>query len=120
MDLNPSTSAVWTSIEDGPYELASFAMDQNTELLIILCAWLDSEKSPGERWDISTANYWVARLYPLWKGRKDQKNNKETVVVLCNRSGSEGGMYTLTAARVSVWIIDLIPILQRLSLLAHL
>lgn len=90
MDLNPSTDAVWTTIEDGPYELASFALDNNTPLVVVLCAWLDSDKSPSERSDYSTLSYWATRLIPLWKVIQDRQTDKETIVVVCNRSGYEG------------------------------
>ncbi|GJJ15642.1 hypothetical protein Clacol_009920 [Clathrus columnatus] len=94
MDLNPAPSAVWTSIDEGPYEIAEYTLDQDTNLLVILCAWLDSGKSLDSRWDISTMNYWLMRLYPLWmklEGRPSK--NSETIVVMCNRCGIENAPF---------------------------
>lgn len=94
MDLNPFPPAVWSSRE-GPYELANFAIDNNTRLLIILCAWLDSKAHPEEPWDKETVNYWLARLLPLWKRINEQQVEQDTVVVICNRAGADGGLYYL-------------------------
>jgi protein N-terminal amidase len=97
MDLNPHPPNEWTSL-DGPYELASFAQENEADLLIILNAWLASdqqarvEDEPDEP-DIRTFSYWYARLRPLWT--KDIANpshpRKETTVVICNRCGLEEG-----------------------------
>jgi protein N-terminal amidase len=92
MDLNPFPPAVWTSRE-GPYELANFAINHNTRLLIILCAWLDSKAYPDEPWDKQTVDYWLARLLPLWRRTNGQQAKPDTVVVICNRAGADGGSY---------------------------
>ncbi|KAF8583336.1 carbon-nitrogen hydrolase [Ramaria rubella] len=89
MDLNPSPPAVWTS-KDGPYELASFALDNNTRLLVILCAWLDSKEHTDKPWDTQTVNYWIARLLPLWRRMDDKQAEQDTIVAICNRSGVDG------------------------------
>lgn len=94
MDLNPFPGAVWTT-EEGPYELAQYVIDENTNLLIVLCAWLDSKKDLDSRWDLSTLNYWLARLRPLWKRPEaSSPKHSDTIVVMCNRSGAEGGQCT--------------------------
>ncbi|KIJ54807.1 hypothetical protein M422DRAFT_24696 [Sphaerobolus stellatus SS14] len=89
MDLNPFPSAVWTSLDDGPYELAAYVKEQDTRLLVILCAWLDSKDDPAKRWDLRTADYWLTRLLPLWYAKNGTTSEKETIVVVCNRCGSE-------------------------------
>lgn len=90
MDLNPFPGAVWTT-DNAPYELAQYVIDENTNLLVVLCAWLDSNKDPDSRWDISTLNYWIARLRPLWKTLETSSpKHSDTIVVMCNRSGVEG------------------------------
>ncbi|KAL0567815.1 hypothetical protein V5O48_014175, partial [Marasmius crinis-equi] len=109
MDLNVQPPAVWDSL-DGPYELASYAHSQGSDVLILLNAWLDSEVEPEERSDWGTLNFWAARLRPLWEpepgsdpdsdsggSSPDSENassaneGKHTVVVVCNRAGEENG-----------------------------
>ena len=92
MDLNPFPPAIWNSRE-GPYELASFAIDNDTRLLIILCAWLDSKIHPEEAWDRETVNCWLARLLPLWRRINNQQMERDTIVVICNRAGADGGLF---------------------------
>jgi protein N-terminal amidase len=104
MDLNPRSP--WT-FDGGPYELANHCLQTGSSLLIMLNAWLDSEKYEDEEEDISTLNYWATLLRPLWyrmgKGPKEnedgheppiQSGDTETVVVVCNRSGVENGEHT--------------------------
>lgn len=99
MDLNPFPPNVWTSIE-GPYELAEYVLDQKTTLLVVLCAWLDSRRDLDSLWDVSTLNYWTARLRPLWKKLERRPlEDSETIVVLCNRSGLEGGQCIYASIR---------------------
>ncbi|KAK1230818.1 hypothetical protein PQX77_006090 [Marasmius sp. AFHP31] len=111
MDLNVQPPAVWDSL-DGPYELASYTHAQDSDVLILLNAWLDSGKDVEERSDWSTLNFWAARLQPLWgsdtssdlKSPKESSDSedktddsqstegrKHTAVVVCNRSGEENG-----------------------------
>ncbi|KDQ25683.1 hypothetical protein PLEOSDRAFT_1078142 [Pleurotus ostreatus PC15] len=100
MDLNAQPPYDWT-IEEGPYELASHCLDSKADLLILLNAWLQSEKSSQEDdTDWSTLNFWAARLRPLW-AESDNSNDKpvlsppdvrRTVVIACNRSGEENGV----------------------------
>jgi protein N-terminal amidase len=92
MDLNPFPPAIWNS-EEGPYELASFVIDNDTRLVVILCAWLDSKAHPEEPWDRQTLNYWIARLFPLWRHVDDRQTERETIVAICNRAGADGGSY---------------------------
>jgi len=99
MDLNPQPPANWTSAA-GPYELADYCVENKTNILLLLNAWLDSnvwedadliaeesedgdgEKREGERGeevtgpDQDTLNYWAARLWPLW--RKDVSRRGST------------------------------------------
>ncbi len=97
MDLNPFPPADWT-LEDGPYEVAEYCQAQDTDLLVLLNAWLDPdpEADDGPSW--STLRYWAARLRPLWFN--DQEGNstppqgtsdEATTVVVCNRTGEENG-----------------------------
>ncbi|KAH9989730.1 carbon-nitrogen hydrolase [Russula compacta] len=99
MDLNPQSP--WT-IEGGPYEVADHCLKTGSNLLILLNAWLDSEKEQDKEEDFWTMNYWATRLKPLWHQTHNSsdeehaqlpENSKdvETVVVVCNRSGVENG-----------------------------
>ena len=97
MDLNPRSP--WT-IEGGPYELADHCLQTGSNLLILLNAWLDSEKEEDIDEDISTMNYWATLLRPMWYQKEVEPNDEgvekaledvETVVVVCNRSGIENG-----------------------------
>ena len=90
MDLNPFPPAIWNSRE-GPYELASFAIDNDTRLVIILCAWMDSRTHTEKPWDLKTVDYWVARLLPLWERTNNQQAGRDTIVIICNRAGLDGG-----------------------------
>ena len=109
MDLNAQPPADWT-IEDGPYELADHCIETKANILLILNAWLDSDREINDTKDWATMNYWVARLRPLWArseeleeeddesdrdGSEDEETlpeGHETIVVVCNRSGHENGM----------------------------
>jgi protein N-terminal amidase len=101
MDLNPQPPNEWTSI-DGTYELASFAKENEADLLILLNAWLASdqktvlEDEPDEP-DMQTFSYWYARLKPLWSKEDVELSNtgKGTIVVICNRCGREKGVFYL-------------------------
>jgi len=85
-----------------PCELASFSLSKRSRVLVILCAWLDSGLYPGAKWDIMNIEYWRARLLPLWSTdspylRPMQEypvptDHDETIVVICNRTGTERGM----------------------------
>jgi protein N-terminal amidase len=101
MDLNPAPPADWRS-STGPYEIAEHALLTRSNLLILLNAWLDSGEESHAKQDWHTLNYWAARLRPLWVGspeseRRDVSDGagKETVVVICNRSGTENGIIML-------------------------
>ena len=106
MDLNPRSPS-WT-IDGGPYELAEHCLKTGSSLLILLNAWLDSEKEQDVQVDISTLNCWATMLRPLWHRMGNDGSNQaedvaaaepprtesedtETVVVVCNRSGDENG-----------------------------
>ncbi|KAJ4482422.1 hydrolase [Lentinula aciculospora] len=100
-DLNVVDSDTWT-LEDGPYEIADYALSQNADMLVLLNAWLDSGKEENKDTDWDTLNYWAARLRPLWvngsatgeekrEENNESANGKETLVVVCNRTGEENG-----------------------------
>ncbi|KAJ3855553.1 carbon-nitrogen hydrolase [Lentinula lateritia] len=102
-DLNVSDSDTWTT-EDGPYEIANYALSHNANILVLLNAWLDSGKEKVEDTDWDTLNYWAARLRPLWVNSpagsdtgeiveedSENANRKEMIVVICNRTGEENG-----------------------------
>lgn len=98
MDLNPDRLATAWSLEDGPYEVADHCVRTKTNVLLLLNSWLLSPQAstPVEDddndWD--TLEYWAARLRPLWvedPGRDLSLEPRETVVVVCNRSGEENG-----------------------------
>lgn len=109
MDLNPQPPAEWT-LEDGPYEIADHVVTHNSNLLVLLNAWLDSGWDETADKDEGTIRYWAARLRPLWavapngigrgKGAIDfdaHDTKDETYVVVCNRCGQENG--TITSVR---------------------
>ncbi|KAF9525494.1 hydrolase [Crepidotus variabilis] len=115
MDLNPRIPE-WT-LSTGPYEMADYCLEQKANLLVLLNAWLDTGTELDENCDWGTLNYWAARLRPLWAKEGDigldssdedddleqsrEKNDsppcvksgraRETIVVICNRSGEENG-----------------------------
>ena len=109
MDLNPQSPS-WT-FDGGPYELADHCLNTGSGLLILLDAWLDSEEETDMEMDISTMNYWATLLRPLWyrmgdngsnggeeeeggaepQNRSSETEDPETIVVICNRSGTENG-----------------------------
>ena len=104
MDLNPQPANPWT-LQGGPYELADYCRSSTgkprTKVLVLLNAWLDSHSVPTSKWDTEVLNYWAARLRPLWDlehsgdGRTsdaEEEVTKETIVIICNRCGSDGGM----------------------------
>ncbi|KAF8228545.1 carbon-nitrogen hydrolase, partial [Tricholoma matsutake] len=137
MDLNTSRPAEWAPGE-APYELADHCVENKTDLLVLLNAWLysgiqedddlivedsknggaekgaDEEREGATGPDWHTLNFWVARLWPLWrrdvtrtimsqsaklekdeevgiKEEKEEKDSHETIVVACNRTGEENG-----------------------------
>ena len=104
MDLNPRSPS-WT-IDGGPYELAEHCLKTGSGLLILLNAWLDSEIEKDWEEDISTMNYWATMLRPLWYRMGNNGSNgedaeppnisedTETIVVVCNRSGTENGKHS--------------------------
>lgn len=102
MDLNPQAPD-WT-LADGPYEIADHCISTKSNVLILLNAWLDSEKNLDETHDWSTLKYWASRTRPLWWKGKDldpsqeeqdtsssDPPSNETLVIICNRTGQENG-----------------------------
>jgi protein N-terminal amidase len=69
--------------------VADYCLTQNTVLLVLLNAWLDSEEEPDGDYDMHTMDYWAERLRPLWL--KSSPASQETLVVVCNRGGDENG-----------------------------
>ncbi|KAI0789659.1 carbon-nitrogen hydrolase [Abortiporus biennis] len=110
MDLNVQPPAVWT-IEDGPYEIANHVIEQKSNVLVLLNAWLQSpiEELVQER-DWGTLRYWAARLRPLWDYEElsddeveEYGQKPETIVVMCNRTGEENGkIFAGTSAAFSM------------------
>jgi len=78
---------------EGPYEIASYCLAENSDLLILLNAWLESPEDTGEDHAWTTMNFWAHRLLPLWKQREGVSTNgeRETNVIICNRTGNENG-----------------------------
>ena len=96
-------------------ELAEFAIEKNARILVVLCAWLNSGTSPDSQWDTENINYWAERVRPLWewpvksdnhagsslhqlalgpgttRETPDAVESRETIVVICNRTGIERG-----------------------------
>ena len=103
MDLNAQPPALWT-LEDGPYEIADHVVQSKAHVLLLLNAWLDSERNTEEAKDWSTLNFWAMRLRPLWArsegdGEDGEENteasetssDRDTIVIVCNRCGKENG-----------------------------
>jgi protein N-terminal amidase len=114
MDLNPQPPAQWTSAE-GPYELADHCVENKTNLLVLLNAWLDSgaqddgdlisedrdkenegdeDKEEMAGPDRQTLNFWTARLWPLWRRDARLKGNNRTNVSQSSEldGGQENGV----------------------------
>ena len=114
MDLNPFPS----SMGGDPFldcELAEFAIQKNARILVVLCAWLNSGSSPDSQLDMTNINFWAERVRPLWERPAVSANHagsgleqlasvsgmtvetseavedRETIVVICNRTGIERG-----------------------------
>lgn len=106
--------------DDNPspvYELADFAIQKNARILVVLCAWLDSGESPDSQLDMANINYWAERVRPLWERpgatidhagasphhlaidpgalsrTPEVAEDRETIVVICNRTGIERGKW---------------------------
>ncbi|TFK63049.1 carbon-nitrogen hydrolase [Pluteus cervinus] len=88
MDLNPHPPAKWMSLEGGPYEVAEYALEHRSNVVILLNAWLLSDEDKRELEDEeeegdqaeekagkenqhawTTLNFWAARLRPLWASK---------------------------------------------------
>jgi protein N-terminal amidase len=93
MDLNPWPDSPWTEGR-APTELADYCLNEDVELLVLPCAWLDSGENPGAGTDKSVINYWAHRLRPLFETKEEAGKSKETIVVVANRMGKERGMFT--------------------------
>ena len=105
MDLNVIPPAEW-NLDEGPYEVAEHCISTQSNLLILLNAWLDSDDDEDRDMDWRTMNYWSVRLRPLWAQPLVGKHGdhvrdahaqpgEETIVVVCNRFGEENGTYCL-------------------------
>ncbi|KAG8931599.1 Carbon-nitrogen hydrolase [Tulasnella sp. 418] len=107
MDLNSNPKTQW---ENGlpPCELADYCIDNDVRLLVVPCAWKDSDERPNDQWDTSTIDYWVHRLWPLWgndseSSAEESIKPRKTIVVICDRSGFERGtLFAGTSAILSL------------------
>jgi protein N-terminal amidase len=103
MDLNAQPPHSWTT-RDGPFELADHCLAENSNILVLLNAWLESGEQPQDEYDMHTMNFWAERLRPLWQEAGGESMH-ETLVVVCNRGGSENG---LNASRISHFRLTLV------------
>ncbi|KAG6356976.1 hypothetical protein INS49_014852 [Diaporthe citri] len=100
MDLNPYRfEAPWHA-----FEFAFHILNVRANLVILSMAWSTHEdarmfsRMPAEP-DMDTLTYWVQRLEPLIRA----ENDEETIVVFCNRAGTEGNaVYAGTSAVLSI------------------
>lgn len=93
MDLNPWPDSVWSEGR-APTELADHCLNEDIELLVLPCAWLDTNEDPHSKIDTHVIDYWAWRLRPLFAGANPtQGKPKETVVVVANRAGEERGEF---------------------------
>lgn len=98
-DLNPYKSeAPWQSFEFGFHVL-----EVRAHLVIVTMAWLSRgdedylSRMPSEP-DVETLTYWIQRLELVVRAE-----DKEVIVIFCNRTGSEdGAVYAGTSAVVGV------------------
>ena len=98
MDINVQRPLEWRSLE-GPYEIASHCGAENSNLLILLNAWLESSGDIGEDNAWTTMNFWAHRLRPLWEQQEGVPTDgqRKTSVVICNRTGHENGEFHLSS-----------------------
>ena len=106
MDLNPQVQD-W-SLARGPYEIADHCISTKSNVLIVLSAWVDSQRKLeelDEKYDWSTVDYWASRTRPLWSDGNYSDSSEEqdtltydpplasneTIVIVCNRTGQENG-----------------------------
>ena len=107
MDLNPQVQD-W-SLAHGPYEIADHCISTKSNVLIVLSAWVDSQRKLeelDEKYDWSTVDYWASRTRPLWSDGNNSDSSEEeqdtltsdpplasneTIVIVCNRTGQENG-----------------------------
>ncbi|KZV73176.1 carbon-nitrogen hydrolase [Peniophora sp. CONT] len=95
MDLNPFPA---TNDELEVFELAEHCIATRARVLVLLNAWLRSSsdgdgegEEEGEDW--GTIRYWAHRLRPLYTGEPAAEGEpSEVLVIVCNRTGSEGGL----------------------------
>lgn len=93
MDLNP-----WRfKVPFDRYELASYCVDKEIDILAVPMAWLrgadgDNEEPAPPMSDpqIHVINYWATRCAPLWRQRPDG-SSKRTLFITANRTGTEAG-----------------------------
>ncbi|ELQ37003.1 hydrolase [Pyricularia oryzae Y34] len=88
-DINPyKMEAPWAS-----FEFSYHALDSEARLVIVTMSWPTQEDigqyscQPSEP-DMAMVVYWTERLEPLIRA----ENDEETIVVFCNRTGTEGDM----------------------------
>ncbi|KAI8930245.1 carbon-nitrogen hydrolase [Entophlyctis helioformis] len=99
MDLNPHKFEAPFEA----YEFANYHLTAASRLLLCSMAWLkptdqpeegdedDGDEDPETKTSMQMANYWLQRLYPMMTdivGGSDE--TRQAIVVICNRTGSEG------------------------------
>ncbi|KAG9036992.1 Carbon-nitrogen hydrolase [Tulasnella sp. JGI-2019a] len=89
MDLNPRPDSEWITGRS-PKELADYCIEDDIGLLILPCAWLDSEAETNYNIDLHNIDYWCRRLDPLFN-EENTGTTRETIVVVVNRTGFEQG-----------------------------
>eukprot|EP00124_Ichthyophonus_hoferi_P001030 Ihof_evm11s46 gene=Ihof_evmTU11s46 len=75
MDLNPRQFKA----PFDAYEWATFMAEERVDIAVLVAAWLDPNTETEDA--LQTPNYWIHRLVPLL--------NTDTILVVCNRTGSE-------------------------------
>jgi predicted amidohydrolase len=108
MDLNP-----WEyKAPHSAYEFANYILRNDSELILILMAWLYPAELDRKcmAFSESTLMYWMKRLDPIvW-------DTRIRVVVCCNRTGEEeGAVYAGTSAvcRVGNGEVHLLSVMGR-------
>lgn len=93
MDINPDDfSAPFEA-----FEFANFCLQQQSDLVLLTCAWCDFE--PPEAPTLPTLSYWATRLSPLVHALQSGALAKRDVFFLAsNRIGEENGTFFVGAS----------------------
>lgn len=79
------------------FELANHALEQQSDLVLLTCAWCDFE--PPEAPEMPTLSYWATRMSPVIDALQNGTHSKKNVHFLAaNRIGEENGTFFVGAS----------------------